>query len=484
MKEAGQLVGQLLDGKYRVQQLLALGGMGFVYAGRHEVTGRAVALKLLRPELAARPDLVERVSLEARLAVEASHPNVVQVLDVGADDRGVPYLVLERLYGLPLEAVLDPPLSLRSTLEAVVPVINALATLHGAGIVHRDIKPSNIFLSRDERGQVTPKLLDFGIAKALQSSGSTLTGVALGTPAYMAPEQLLSCNAASPASDVWSMAVVCVRCLTGRWPFAEMATRGLASLRAGLHPSELEGVPQPIAEVLSAALQPDPAERPANALELRARLFAALSELTEEKAWPGETSVSFAEPDSQLARALSASLARANGHGLAASRTSARPGHLVTRTLSRVWSSVPMRRASSVASLAVLVAVGLGYAAFVTLRAPVPSEELELQSTRALQASSPSMEEHQAELHWPGRAKPGAALFDEASPTQAAPNVGARGAPALSLKAPPASRGRREAPSSRNASQPMALEANASEPNAKGLPGSLVVGANRSPIIE
>lgn len=481
MREAEQLIGQLLGGKYRVQQLLALGGMGFVYAARHEVTGRAVALKLLRPELAGRPDLVERVSLEARLAVEASHPNVVEVLDAGADVRGVPYLVLERLYGLPLEAVLDPPLSLRSTLEALVPVINALATLHGAGIVHRDIKPSNIFLSRDEGGRVTPKLLDFGIAKALESSGATLTGVALGTPAYMAPEQLLCCNAASPASDVWSMAVVCVRALTGRWPFADMATRGLGSLRAGLDPTELEGVPEPVAKVLSAALRLDPSERPANALELRGRLFSALSELAEEAAWPDETSVSFAEPESELARTLSASLARVSGPGLEPSRTSARPGHVVTRTLSRVLHSMTVHPASSVGSLAVLVAVALGLVMVATLRAPVHTGESKVQSTPALHARAPSMEERSDGLRWPERAHL-ATLPD--APRSAAPPLSLVASPSPTVRAPATSRGRHEAPSLRNAARPPALDTAASEPGTSPSPASLVVGANRSPIIE
>src|SRR5262245_24488698 len=104
-------IGQLLGGKYRVQQQLALGGMGVIYSACHELTGRAVAIKLLRPELATRPELIRRVSAEARLAVEASHPNVVEVLDAGADELGIPYVVLERLYGQPLEAVIGERLT-------------------------------------------------------------------------------------------------------------------------------------------------------------------------------------------------------------------------------------------------------------------------------------------------------------------------------------------------------------------------------------
>src|SRR5262249_22039583 len=147
----------LLDGKYRLEELLARGGMGLVYAARHQATGRAVAVKLLRAELVTHHDLVRRISGEAQLAVEASHPNVVDVLDAGADPAGIPYLVLERLYGCTLEALIQTPLSLLATAQALMPIMNALGSLHRAGILHRDIKPSNLFLSRDGNGRVTPK---------------------------------------------------------------------------------------------------------------------------------------------------------------------------------------------------------------------------------------------------------------------------------------------------------------------------------------
>jgi eukaryotic-like serine/threonine-protein kinase len=166
-------IGTLLGGKYRIEALLAVGGMGIVYAARHQQTARAVAVKLLRRELATRPDLVRRVSAEARLAVEAAHPNVVEVLDAGADEQDVPYVVLERLYGKPLDALISEPLRISSMAQAIVPVINALVRLHAAGIVHRDIKPSNIFISGRAGERITPKLLDFGIAKALEGASAT-----------------------------------------------------------------------------------------------------------------------------------------------------------------------------------------------------------------------------------------------------------------------------------------------------------------------
>ena len=358
MAVADARIGQLLGGKYRVQQLLAAGGMGFVYAANHELTGRAVALKMLRPEFVTRPEFVEQVAREARLAVDAAHSNVVEVLDAGVDESGAPYVVLERLYGQPLEALLDQPLSLRSTLEALVPLCNALAALHEAGIVHRDLKPSNVFLSREEGDRVTPKLLDFGIAKVLEGSGATSTGVTLGTPAYMAPEQLL-CGAASPASDVWALAVMCVRCLTGRLPFADLAQRGLLAFGNSQRPSELDGVPEPIARVLAASLRLEASERPGNAAAFRAQLLGALREIDPAQAWPDASSIGFFARDSELARAVTSAVPQESA--ASASRDGiGRPRDVLTRTLAQARRTLWFARARwLVLPVAVLSALGL-----------------------------------------------------------------------------------------------------------------------------
>jgi serine/threonine-protein kinase len=287
-------IGQLLTRKYRIEGLLARGGMGVVYAARHETTGRSVAVKLLLPELVTQSDLVRRVSAEARLAVSASHPNVVQVIDAGADEQAVPYLVLERLYGCTLQASLTEAWPLRLTMQALVPIVNALATLHAAGIVHRDIKPSNIFLSVGAGGRVTPKLLDFGIAKALRSSSATLPGTALGTPAYMAPEQILGFERVSPATDVWAMGVVFVRALTGRLPGETDAATRSGLMRHGLQATDLPGIAQPVAQVLADALRPEACERPADMSAFRASLLSALTQTDENEHWPNEGTVHYA----------------------------------------------------------------------------------------------------------------------------------------------------------------------------------------------
>jgi serine/threonine protein kinase len=350
MSLADERVGQLLDGKYRLQALLATGGMGHVYAAEHQATGRAVAVKLLRWELMTQPDLVRRVSAEARLAVEASHPNVVDVLDAGADGSGLPYLVLERLYGQPLEALIGEKLSLLQTAQALVPVMNALETLHRAGIVHRDIKPSNIFLSQTSDGRMTPKLLDFGIAKALEHHGSTLSGVALGTPAYMAPEQALGRSFIGPGSDVWSMGVVFVRCLTGHLPFAEESL-GRTTLRTSLRAMDLPEVSEPIAALLSQALQFEPSDRPHSMHDFRSALLSGLRKTDPSISWPNELTVGYGPTECRLARVSIESLPPpdSSGHGRA------RPPHLSTRTLDKVRTIVGSTRMQRLA----LPAIGL-----------------------------------------------------------------------------------------------------------------------------
>lgn len=329
--------GQLIGGKYFIDGLLARGGMGLIYAARHSGTGRSVAVKILRPELAARSDLVRRVSAEARLAVEASHPNVVEVLDAGADDAGIPYVVLERLHGRALDAFIESPIALVPTVQALLPIVNALVSLHQAGIVHRDIKPSNIFLSRLRDGRITPKLLDFGIAKALEATGMTLSGTALGTPAYMAPEQALGAGDAGAATDVWSIAVVFVRCLTGRLPFEAPAQRRLGSLKAGLEPADLALVPAPLQRTLMRALRFEPSERFATMDEFRKEMLGALQLIDAGNAWPRIDTVSYAAEETLLSSWLGAiSPDDSVPADLASHR---RPANVETRTLPAVQTA-------------------------------------------------------------------------------------------------------------------------------------------------
>lgn len=216
-------IGTLLGGKYRVEHELGRGGMGVVYAGKHEGLGRSVAIKVLVPEYAHDANAMRRFLVEARAAAQLDHPNVVDVLDVDIDEHsGSPYMVLELLKGESLASRLERGvLDWNECWTIMEPVLDALQAAHEAKIVHRDLKPDNIFLSRDGRGRLVPKVLDFGIAKLLQKRNehSTQSGALLGTPFYMAPEQAIASKAIGPWTDVWSLAVVIYECLTGSYPF-------------------------------------------------------------------------------------------------------------------------------------------------------------------------------------------------------------------------------------------------------------------------
>ena len=214
--------GTLIAGRYRLGELLGRGGMADVYDGLDLRLQRAVAVKLLRPEMVARDDVRTRFEAEARAAAGLSHPNAVAVFDTG-EHEGVPYLVMERLPGTTLaDRIAEGPVDPAWLCEAAAGVLGALAVAHEAGIVHRDVKPGNILLAADG----TAKIADFGIAKSVSpTTGSaggrhdlTATGQLLGTPAYLAPERVEG-YAATPRSDLWALGVVLYEALAGEKPF-------------------------------------------------------------------------------------------------------------------------------------------------------------------------------------------------------------------------------------------------------------------------
>jgi hypothetical protein len=253
--------GEVIGGRYRIEALLGRGGMGVVYGAIHELTQRRVALKLVDSEGADQPALHDRFLSEARTAAAVRHPNVVDVLDMGMH-AGSPYLVMELLEGYSLDALLDQKqtLSIAQILTWMFPIIGALASLHEAGIVHRDVKPSNIFLSQSARGRPTivPKLLDFGLARALSDARLTRSGVVLGTPLYMAPEHAAGAHA-GPQADVWSMGVVLFECVTGVLPFTSTDRSALAAQILAGHVRPVRqvrsDVPPALASVIDHALQ-------------------------------------------------------------------------------------------------------------------------------------------------------------------------------------------------------------------------------------
>ncbi len=209
-------------GKFTIEQVIGVGGMCIVFQARHRDLQRAVALKVLKPELASQSTLVERFLDEGRKGARVRHPHVIDMIDVG-ESGGVVYLAMELLHGEDLAARLkrEGPLDARVAVDLLLPVVAAIAEAHASGVVHRDIKPANIFLSADKHGHVEPKVLDFGISKTQDDDvqRQTATGTILGTPFYMAPEQVRGARHTTFASDQYSLGVVLYECVTGEVPF-------------------------------------------------------------------------------------------------------------------------------------------------------------------------------------------------------------------------------------------------------------------------
>jgi eukaryotic-like serine/threonine-protein kinase len=208
--------GVVLAGRYRLDAQIAAGGIGEVWRARDLVLDRPVAVKMLRTEYAGQPDALARFRAEGRKAGSVSHPGIAQIYDYGeAGPTGAPYLVMELVNGPSLAEVLaHGPLDAASAMDVLAQAAAGLHAAHAAGLVHRDVKPANLVLGPG--GQV--KITDFGIAHAAGSVPITRTGVLIGTPAYLAPEQVAG-DAASPASDLYALGVVGYECLTGTPPF-------------------------------------------------------------------------------------------------------------------------------------------------------------------------------------------------------------------------------------------------------------------------
>ena len=256
--------GRRLGGRYRMEALLATGGMGEVWAARDLLLDRAVAVKVLGGALAGDGRAAERLRREARAAARLEHPSIARVLDLGEQD-GRPYLVMELLEGESLAARIDragamaPPEAAR----VVAAVADALEAAHRAGVVHRDVKPGNVFLTSD--GEV--KVLDFGIASAAGEAALT-TGEMLGTPAYLAPERVLG-HPATPAADIYALGVVLYELLAGRRPFDDGSDIELAMAHVHAHPAPLAlaapSAPPSLVAACEQAMAKDPSARPPSA---------------------------------------------------------------------------------------------------------------------------------------------------------------------------------------------------------------------------
>lgn len=258
--------GRVVGNRYALTSPIASGGMGDVWEATDTILGRDVAVKILRTDGPADEGFTERFRDEAKHAAALTHPNVAAVYDYGEEEDGTAYLVMERVPGVPLTEVirqshgLDPQQVRWILGQAAL----ALAAAHDTGLVHRDVKPGNIIVTPDG----TAKLTDFGIARAGDGNGHTLTGEVLGTPDYISPEQALG-EQATNASDIYALGVVGHEMLTGSKPFDQGSPVATALAHVNDVPPPLsDGVPADLRTIIEACMSKSPGDRPADAREV------------------------------------------------------------------------------------------------------------------------------------------------------------------------------------------------------------------------
>jgi eukaryotic-like serine/threonine-protein kinase len=294
-EDPAQLIGQIIDGRYRLTSLVGRGGMGAVFLAEHVTIRRAVAVKLLVPSLAGIPELARRFQREAFAIGRIDHPNCVSVMDFGRLDNGSLYLVMEYLAGRSLAEAIDEEeqLSPRRSLHIIRHVLRGLGHAHQAGIVHRDVKPENVILVEHDGVPDFAKILDFGIARVigqtppdvLEEGDERLTqaGIAFGTPAYLSPEQAVG-DPVDQRADLYSATVMLFEMMSGRPPFYSPDKLELLGMHATRPPPRLRDiapdliVPEQLDELIATGLAKSPADRFADADEFIAAIEACLLE--------------------------------------------------------------------------------------------------------------------------------------------------------------------------------------------------------------
>jgi eukaryotic-like serine/threonine-protein kinase len=216
--------GDVLAGKYQVERVLGMGGMGVVVAATHLHLREQVAIKLLLPNLVEHPETLARFLREARAAARVKSPHVTRVFDFGTLESGAPFIVMELLEGVSMSAMIRRGGKLPAAVAAEygMQACEAMAEAHAAGIVHRDLKPANLFVCLEADGRPLLKVLDFGVSKMIEPDAShdmTATASLLGSPSYMAPEQMLSAKNVDARADIWSMGAILYELATGEKPF-------------------------------------------------------------------------------------------------------------------------------------------------------------------------------------------------------------------------------------------------------------------------
>lgn len=429
--------GDRIAGKYRVERTIGSGGMGCVLAAEHEMLHARVAIKLLLPQAASVPGASERFLREAKAAAALRSEHVARVLDVGTTEEGAPYLVMEHLAGHDLRKVARErgALPVEEAVEYLLQACEAIHEAHGKGILHRDIKPANIFVTSRADGRPLIKVLDFGLAKVLDPArmeapeeSITQTGLVVGSPHYMSPEQFRSLRKADARSDIWALGVIAYELLAGRRPFYGEGVGGLMMSVANDEPEPLGTIrpelPAPLVDLVTRCLRKKPDRRPARVAELIAVLRMVSGKPTD---WvPPESPDPAAAEDAELPPSGSGTNRAVSvepGEGwddVVSARRAAREGKR-----RRTW----LLAAGGVAAAAV-VAAGVGLLGLPSRGAGGPAAEAAPSPSRGETASA-SLSSYSSDVP-PPSSRPAAAPSPSPSP-QGEPS------PSPSLSASPAS---------------------------------------------
>ncbi len=288
-----ELIGTTLAGRYLVTRKIGQGGMGAVYEATHTLIGKSVAVKVLLEKYAKREAIVQRLEMEAKLASSLRNEHIIDITDFGQTDDGRTFVVMELLTGESLADRLarETTLPEQKILKIVAQAASALAAAHAKDVVHRDIKPENLFLLKDRKDEDFVKVVDFGISKSLRASDDenepprlTQTGMVLGTPLYMSPEQARGDETCDHRVDIYALGVIMYEAATGRVPFAGNNYLSVISQVLNEHPKPLRELRPELSEefenIVLKAMEKDRRDRYASAAELQADLTALIDDPT------------------------------------------------------------------------------------------------------------------------------------------------------------------------------------------------------------